>query len=92
MEVQREWSSAAQGDASAQTPSVNVNLAPQDALRAQFEAEQENQEPPAPPASYLAGVSQLYRGFSMGLGANLIVLILGLVAGRDDVGSGWTEM
>ena len=39
-----------------------------------------------------AGVTQLYRGFTMGLSANIIVFVLGLVAGRDEASSGWTEM
>ncbi|CAD6573204.1 MAG: hypothetical protein CYPHOPRED_005092 [Cyphobasidiales sp. Tagirdzhanova-0007] len=47
-------------------------------------------EPPKMP--FFAGVTQLFRGFSMGLSANLVVLVLGLVAGRDDAGNAWTEM
>lgn len=39
-----------------------------------------------------AGVTQLYRGFSLGVGTNLIVFVLGLVAGKGDVSTGWTEM
>ena len=39
-----------------------------------------------------AGATQLYRGFTMGLSANIIVFVLGLVAGRDEASAGWTEM
>ncbi|GAA6001800.1 uncharacterized protein JCM10292_005915 [Rhodotorula paludigena] len=37
------------------------------------------------------GLRQLYRGFSMGVGANIVVFLLGLVAGGDE-SSGWAEM
>lgn len=43
------------------------------------------------PMPLFAGVTQLYRGLSMGVTANLIVFVLSLVAGRDDTG-GWTEV
>lgn len=59
----------------------------------------QTQIPPPPHAMPLfAGVTQLYRGFSIGVGANLIVLLLGLVAGREEGwggvggGGGWAEM
>ena len=39
-----------------------------------------------------SGVTQLFRGFSMGMAANLLVLVLGLVAGKDDPGTGWAEI
>ncbi|GAA5911373.1 hypothetical protein JCM6882_002359 [Rhodosporidiobolus microsporus] len=37
------------------------------------------------------GLRQLYRGFGMGVGANVVVFLLGLVAGGDE-SSGWAEM
>ncbi|GAA5863945.1 hypothetical protein JCM8547_005289 [Rhodosporidiobolus lusitaniae] len=37
------------------------------------------------------GLRQLYRGFGMGVGANVVVFLLGLVAGGEDT-SGWAEM
>ncbi|GAA5990607.1 hypothetical protein JCM10908_003150 [Rhodotorula pacifica] len=37
------------------------------------------------------GLRQLYRGFGMGFGANVVVFLLGLVAGSDDT-SGWAEI
>ncbi|BGP18891.1 hypothetical protein JCM10213_003010 [Rhodosporidiobolus nylandii] len=37
------------------------------------------------------GLRQLYRGFGMGVGANAVVFLLGLVAGGDQ-SSGWAEM
>ncbi|GAA6048131.1 hypothetical protein JCM3770_003676 [Rhodotorula araucariae] len=37
------------------------------------------------------GLRQLYRGFGMGVGANVVVFLLGLVAGGDEA-SGWAEM
>lgn len=47
-------------------------------------------------APYLPGLTQLYRGFSLGVGANFIVLVLGLIAGKERFdgagGAGWTEM
>lgn len=55
-------------------------------------SEQEEREERQGKMPLLAGISQLYRGFSMGLGANLIVLLLGLVAGREDRVTGWAEM
>jgi hypothetical protein len=51
---------------------------------------------PEPAAPFLAGLTQLYRGFSLGVGANFIVLVLGLIAGKERFdgasGTGWTEM
>lgn len=53
---------------------------------------------PEQAAPYLAGLTQLYRGFSLGVGANFIVLVLGLIAGKErfdgagGAGTGWTEM
>ncbi|GAA6064455.1 hypothetical protein JCM10212_004439 [Sporobolomyces blumeae] len=39
------------------------------------------------------GLRQLYRGLGMGLGANAVVFLLGLVAGGGNAGgSGWAEM
>ncbi|KAM0751543.1 mitochondrial carrier [Meredithblackwellia eburnea MCA 4105] len=38
-----------------------------------------------------SGLRQLYRGLGMGIGANAVVFLLGLVAGGDD-SSGWAEM
>ncbi|GAA6003351.1 hypothetical protein JCM10207_000289 [Rhodosporidiobolus poonsookiae] len=38
------------------------------------------------------GLRQLYRGFGMGVGANVVVFLLGLVAGGDAESSGWAEM
>ncbi|BGP37520.1 hypothetical protein JCM10449v2_001426 [Rhodotorula kratochvilovae] len=37
------------------------------------------------------GLRQLYRGFGMGVGANVVVFLLGLVAGGEEA-SGWAEM
>ena len=37
------------------------------------------------------GLRQLYRGFGMGFGANIVVFLLGLVAGSEDT-SGWAEI
>lgn len=37
------------------------------------------------------GLRQLYRGLGMGFGANVVVFLLGLVAGSDDT-SGWAEI
>jgi fusion and transport protein UGO1 len=37
------------------------------------------------------GLRQLYRGFGMGVGANVVVFLLGLIAGGDE-SSGWAEM
>ncbi|POY76074.1 hypothetical protein BMF94_0797 [Rhodotorula taiwanensis] len=37
------------------------------------------------------GLRQLYRGFGMGFGANVVVFLLGLVAGSEDT-SGWAEI
>lgn len=41
---------------------------------------------------FYTGITQLYRGFSMSLSANLIVLVLGLVAGQEGGNTGWTEL
>lgn len=41
---------------------------------------------------FYTGITQLYRGFSMSMSANLIVLVLGLVAGQDGGDTGWTEL
>ncbi|GAA5989139.1 hypothetical protein JCM11641_007608 [Rhodosporidiobolus odoratus] len=38
------------------------------------------------------GLRQLYRGFGMGISANVVVFLLGLVAGGDESSSGWAEM
>ncbi|SCV72768.1 BQ2448_4305 [Microbotryum intermedium] len=38
-----------------------------------------------------SGLTQLYRGFGMGVGANFVVFVLGLVAGGTEA-SGWSEM
>ncbi|KDE05875.1 hypothetical protein MVLG_03818 [Microbotryum lychnidis-dioicae p1A1 Lamole] len=38
-----------------------------------------------------SGLTQLYRGFGMGVGANFVVFILGLVAGSTEA-SGWSEI
>lgn len=38
------------------------------------------------------GLRQLYRGLGMGLGANVLVFVLGLVAGGGEVSSGWAEV
>ncbi|CEQ39340.1 SPOSA6832_00863 [Sporobolomyces salmonicolor] len=38
------------------------------------------------------GLRQLYRGLGMGLGANVVVFLLGLVAGGQETSSGWAEM
>lgn len=38
-----------------------------------------------------SGLTQLYRGLSMGIGANIVVFLLGLVAGGAEP-SGWAEM
>lgn len=37
------------------------------------------------------GLRQLYRGLGMGVGANVVVFVLGLVAGNES-SSGWEEM
>ncbi|KAG8908537.1 hypothetical protein FRB99_005897 [Tulasnella sp. 403] len=52
-------------------------------------------EPTEPGWSILrnTGIGQLYRGFSIGLSANVLVFILGAVAGeRVDRQAGWTEL
>ncbi|ORY90706.1 mitochondrial carrier domain-containing protein [Leucosporidium creatinivorum] len=38
-----------------------------------------------------SGLTQLYRGLGMGVGANCVVFLLGLVAGGGE-GTGWAEM
>lgn len=38
-----------------------------------------------------SGITQLYRGFGMGVGANCVVFLLGLIAGGSE-GTGWAEM
>ncbi|KAI5480990.1 mitochondrial carrier protein [Pseudohyphozyma bogoriensis] len=38
-----------------------------------------------------SGLRQLYRGLGMGVGANAVVFLLGIVAGGDEVG-GWAEV
>ncbi|GAA5949336.1 hypothetical protein JCM21900_005610 [Sporobolomyces salmonicolor] len=38
------------------------------------------------------GLRQLYRGLGMGVGANVVVFLLGLVAGGQETSSGWAEM
>lgn len=38
-----------------------------------------------------SGLRQLYRGLGMGVGANAVVFLLGLVAGGEEQ-SGWAEM
>lgn len=38
-----------------------------------------------------SGLRQLYRGLGMGIGANVVVFMLGLVAGGNEA-SGWAEM
>lgn len=38
-----------------------------------------------------SGLTQLYRGFGMGVGANCVVFLLGLVAGGGEA-TGWAEM
>lgn len=39
-----------------------------------------------------SGITQLYRGFGMGVGANCVVFLLGLIAGGEGSGPGWAEM
>ena len=38
------------------------------------------------------GVGQLYRGLGMRVGASVIVFILTLLNGGEDVDSGWAEL
>lgn len=38
------------------------------------------------------GIGQLYRGFSIGVSANVLVFILGAVAGERTAREGWTEL
>lgn len=87
-QAQREWSSHHHPNA---TRAAATSTEGPDGEIVEGGGEQQ-QAPSTPSMPLLAGVSQLYRGFSMGVGANLIILILGLVAGRDDTNSGWTEM
>ena len=42
--------------------------------------------------SSLGGIRSLYRGFSMGFGANLLVFLLTVVSGERNSGTGWTEI
>ena len=42
--------------------------------------------------SSLGGLGSLYRGFSMGFGANLLVFLLTVVSGERNTGSGWAEI
>ena len=86
-------------DASSNVPPTNANLSADNINPLDLVVD--NSEPMAAPSlPLLAGVTQLYRGFSLGLGANFIVLVLGLVAGKERYGgmgggmsgNGWTEM
>lgn len=45
-----------------------------------------------PGYSSLGGLRNLYRGFSMGFGANLLVLLLTIASGERGGVGGWTEM
>jgi hypothetical protein len=40
----------------------------------------------------ITGLSQLYRGFSMGVGAGTIVMILSILGGGRQLDSGWAEL
>ncbi|KDN44951.1 mitochondrial carrier [Tilletiaria anomala UBC 951] len=42
--------------------------------------------------SSLGGLGGLYRGFSMGFGANLLVFLLTVVSGERNTGTGWAEI
>lgn len=44
------------------------------------------------PGVTTSGIRQLYRGFGMGFGANVVMFVLSIVAGRDSRESGWAEM
>lgn len=70
--------------------SGNANLSADNILRDMPGAEPEEKEAESLP--FYTGITQLYRGFSMSMSANLIVLVLGLVAGQDGGDTGWTEL
>ncbi len=42
--------------------------------------------------SSLGGLRSLYRGFSMGFSANLLVFLLTIVSGERNAGTGWAEI
>ena len=46
----------------------------------------------AGPLGVGSGIRQLYRGLGMGIGANAVVFLLGLVAGGEDGRDGWAEV
>lgn len=71
--------------------SGNANLSAENILHQMPGAESEEKDQ-ASSLPFYTGITQLYRGFSMSMSANLIVLVLGLVAGQDGGDTGWTEL
>ncbi|KAK9897297.1 mitochondrial carrier [Cystobasidium minutum MCA 4210] len=67
----------------------NIATSHQDTMPGALPDKQEGEASSLP---FYTGITQLYRGFSMSLSANLIVLVLGLVAGQEGASTGWTEL
>lgn len=78
-----------QGTAPGGERSSQANLSADNIIQVPDESEVLASSAPLP---FYTGLTQLYRGFSMSLTANLIVLVLGLVAGQEGGDTGWTEL
>jgi fusion and transport protein UGO1 len=70
----------------------NANLSPDNILSGLNEISEEKKTEEQPALPFYTGITQLYRGFSMSISANLIVLVLGLIAGQGSADTGWTEL
>lgn len=76
-------------EATAGASSATTHLSPDNIVQDMPGAIPEEKDQQLP---FYTGITQLYRGFSMSLSANLIVLVLGLVAGQEGGDTGWTEL
>lgn len=97
--VREESTPTPRPDSDCTTTAVSVATTTSSVHRASTSGGRERREVPTPDEvlahpgySSLGGLRNLYRGFSMGFGANLLVFLLTIVSGeRGGVGS-WTEM